>query len=329
MKLLKIASLAALATPVVAQTKVFDPFSIQDASVLAPTLDVLFWQANQDGLPLAAQSSSTTKINGHVVDLDFDWNWGFRAGIDCKIPHDRWDFNTQYAFMHSTAHKSESAAEFGALFSSWQFPQVSGVFVTHAKAHWICNLNMADLELGRNCFIGSYLSLRPFMGVRGAVIQQRFHVNYEGGTAVPAGDEDKIKMSNNFWGVGLRFGGDSLWGLGKGISFYADGAASLISGRTTVHQREHYNRLNTTVFNVSNHKSTVVPILELSLGLQWDYIGNNNGYHVGAKLGWEGMLFFNQNRFMQFSSSSNPGVFSSNNEDLSFQGVTFSLRFDF
>ncbi len=319
-----------LTSVVCAESKIFDPYKIQDSNNLATTFDVLFWQASQDNLGFGIESKSTTSIShGHFKQPDFDWNWGFRAGVDYKSHHDKWDIATRYTYMHSTASESISAPAGGAVFPSWQFPLVAGGFVTDGKAHWICNLNMADLELGRDCYVGTWLSIRPFMGVRGAVVQQRYHVGYKGGTAVPAGDEDKIKMSNNFWGVGIRVGFNSLWGFAKGWSFYVDGAGSLLSGQIKVREGEHFNKANETIFNVRDTISTVIPTAEIALGLQWDHLWDNDRYHLGVKLGWEFNCFFNQNRLFKFASSSSPGFFSQNNADLSFQGVTLGLRFDF
>lgn len=312
----------------------FNPFALVNDDHFAVTADMLFWTARQEDLSFAIKNKgSTTSINhAKIEELDFNWNFGFRLGLDYKLPeHDQWDLFTRYTYFHGTASESvqaPQAPETGAIFPIWSFPQATSVFADHAEANWFCNLNMADFELGRNCFTSTWLSIRPFLSVRAVVLQQRFHVTYKGGTQAP-GDRDKVKMINNTWGVGLRMGFNSLWGLGKGFSIYADGAGSLLSGRYTIHQSEHLVVADVTLFRLRDAQSNVFPIAEVALGLQWDHIFPNNRWHMGVKVGWEMNYFFNQNRIIRFLSSSNPGAIFRNDGDLSFNGVTFGLRFDF
>ena len=55
-----------------------------------------------------------------------------------------------------------------------------------------------------------------FYGVRGLVTDQDYNVSYKGGTVAPY-DNDKVHMDNDFWGVGIRMGANTLWGLREGI----------------------------------------------------------------------------------------------------------------
>ncbi|MES2123023.1 MAG: Lpg1974 family pore-forming outer membrane protein, partial [Chlamydiota bacterium] len=73
----------------------------------------------------------------------------------------------------------------------------------------------------------------------------------------------------------------------------------------------------------------VVVAADLALGLQWDYLFSQDRYHFGVKLGWEFNIFFDQNQLFNFMSSTNPGAINFQNDDLSFQGLTLGLRFDF
>lgn len=309
----------------------FNPFALANDEHFAVTADALFWTARQDDLSYAIKNKgSTTSFNKATIEhLDFDWNVGFRLGLDYKLPqHDQWDLFTRYTYFHGTASDSVKAPAGGAVFPIWSFPQATSVFAEEASSNWFCNLNMADFELGRNCFAGTWLSIRPFLSVRAVVLRQHFHVTYKGGTQAP-GDRDKVQMNNNSWAVGLRMGFNSLWGLGKGFSIYADGAGSLLSGKYTIHQSEHLVVADVTIFRLRDAQSNVFPIAELALGLQWDHIFPNDRWHMGVKVGWEMNYFFNQNRLIHFLSSSSPGAFARNHGDLSFNGVTFGLRFDF
>jgi len=318
-------------TPPTPNQQLFDPFAVKSDDGVAVYADFLVWKTFADGLEYAInnKNGTTTASHAHLDSPHSSWSYGYRVGLDYRIPHDNWDINTRYTYFHGDLEAHTAAPQNGALFTNWQFPTAASTYATQARAHWTCNLNTADLELGRNCKAGNWLSIRPYMGVKGVVLQQRYHVKYEGGTAVPAGDEDKIRMFNDFWGVGVRFGFNSLWGLGKGFSIYADGAGSLLSGHFKVQEVEHFEVSDTTVFSVRDNISTVVPVAEIALGFQWDHFFHNDRLHFGVKLGWEFNYYFNQNRYFRFLSSSNLGSFSQNNNDLGFSGLTLGFRFDF
>lgn len=136
------------------------------------------------------------------------------------------------------------------------------------------------------------------------------------------GDFDLSYLSNSFWGVGLRLGADTMWGLGAGFSIYGDAAVSLLSSHFNVHQREKLDIADTTRANLTNKVDNVVTIGELALGLKWDHFFYKDRYHIGVKLGWEFNAFFNQNQFFRLFGNSS-------HESLAFQGLTLGFRFDF
>lgn len=307
---------------------VFVPHQIRGNQGLWVDAELLFWQSNLGGLDYAIESQSTTKLDhGKVKQPDFHWDLGARVGLGYRLPHDRWDVLVRYTYLHAEGSGS-AHRENGAIFPIWA-TSVSGVeefFASSAKAHWNAGINLADLELGRTCLVGKWLSIRPFIGVRGLVIDQDYHVSYEGGSGFP-GVQDRVKMSSDEWGVGLRMGLNSLWGLGKGIGIYGDGSFSLLSGNFDVHEKESIKEERR--LNVHRDVNNLVVAADLALGLQWDYLFSKDRYHFGVKFGWEFNIFFDQNQLFNFSSVTTPGSVRFKQEDLSFQGVTLGFRFDF
>jgi hypothetical protein len=309
--------------------RVFDPHAMPHSYGVWLDGEALYWQSNMGSLGYGIESSSTSIIkHGHVKHLDFDWNWGFRLGLGYKLPHDKWDLLATYTHLFGNAH-GHAGGSGDVVFPSWatNFGFSAPLYADKAKTHWHLNLNMADLELGRNCLASHCLSMRPFMGVRGLFIDHDFSVNYTGGSVAP-GDVDRFRADSDFWGVGLRFGVDTLWGLGKGVGIYGNGSASLLSGHFDVHEKEKPKHAPLRV-NIENDVDNVVAAADLALGLQWDYLFSNDRFHLGLKFGWEFNLFFDQNQLFNFLSSENPGAMNFKNDDLTFQGVTLGLRFDF
>lgn len=314
-----------------AQGGIFNPQNVKNSKNIWIDGEALLWQASEDGLNYAVKSTSQNSVNnGRVKSPDFEWNWGFRLGLGFKLPHDQWDLFFNYTYMQAHARASASAPTDGALFPLLQAPfgLPSNFFANSAKFHWRANLNIGDVELGRNCLVGRALSIRPFMSIRGLFIDQVVKINYRGGTAVPVDDVDQAYLMNDFWGIGLRMGADTLWALGAGWGIYGNGAASLISGSFDMHEKEKLKVADEPRLNLKVDTDSVVAIAELALGIQWDKLFSKDRYHFGVKFGWEFNVFFDQNRLVRFVSS-NPASISQNDDDLSFQGLTFGLRFDF
>lgn len=282
-------TLIVLFTPLIISAGVFNPSAMPDSHVWLDA-EGLYWQSNMGSLSYGIE-------HGHVKQLDFDWDWGVRAGLGYKIPHDKWDLYAVYTHLIGNAHGHAGGGHAG----------------------WHMNLNMGDLELGRNCLPSKWLLFRPFMGVRGLVIDNDYSVDYARGTHFHA--------DSDFWGVGLRVGIDSLWGLGKGLGIYGNGSASLLSGHFDVHEKEKFKKAHSHHVRIENDVDNVVAAADLALGLQWDYLFSNDRFHFGFKFGWEFNIFFDQNQLFNFLSSDQPIQFKK--DDLTFQGLTLGLRFDF
>jgi hypothetical protein len=308
-------------------TKIFIPSELKNTKRLFATGEALLWKAQMDDLGFAVKSKNQTTIRkGKGKDPKFNWNWGFRVGFGYNIPHDHWDILGGYTQYRSATRSEEKVSSSQALFPSWM--TASSGYVSQARASWNMHLQLGDLEMGRSFAAARWLSLRPFLGVRGAWIYQKYAIEYKGGSAVPTADTDKVSMRNNFWGAGGRLGLNSLWGIARGFSLYGDGSFSLLSGFFHVHQTEYLEKAGTSFLNVSSSPSQLVPIVDLALGFQYDTFFQKKRYHLGLKLGYEFNYFFNQNEFMRFISGGS-GFYTRNNSDLTLMGLSCGLRFDF
>ena len=105
-------------------------------------------------------------------------------------------------------------------------------------------LNLVDIELGRNFWTSHYLAIRPHVGIRVAYLEQDYDIEHAGGNwgAINASSvtgyswgpqtalNNSVHLDNDFKGVGLRSGLDSTWNLGCGWALYGDFAASIVYG---------------------------------------------------------------------------------------------------
>ncbi len=303
---------------------------------LLATGDLLYWQANENGLSFVIKNEQDMGLinDGHFVDPDFKWNWGFRVGLGCNFCHDGWDLYAAWIHLISTADGDATPSTHGELYTTLNntheatFDQKTTA--SSAKAHWELTLDIVDLELGREFFTSKWLTLRPHFGLRGASLPQDYHVDYYGGTStLPGDDKVSIHMKNHFHGVGLRAGLSTQWILGCDFSLYGNAAVSILFGRFEITEHEDVLPLNIDQLGVAHDFNSQRTVLDLSAGIRWDRDFCEGRYHTAVLLGWEEHTFYGQNQLILFSDNIKPGAYVSNLGDLSFQGGTLSLQIDF
>ncbi len=147
------------------------------------------------------------------------------------------------------------------------------------------------------------------------------------------GREQFTSMKNNFWGIGLRGGLDSQWGLGCGFSIYGKAALSILWGQMKVNQSSViYNTGRTasvTADSFSDVHHVCKPVADMALGLRYDTTFSDDSYAFGVFAGWEHHYFWAQNKLFRFNSSSPTFSVNQNAGDLSTSGVNVGLSFDF
>ncbi len=340
-----------------------------------------YWNAHQDGMEYAVRNrvqnpgespelSSIETLN-NLVDAryqtpDYGWDFGFKLGVGYTTTCDGWDIGVLWTWYKGKANdKIEAEPDDNetlvTLWSAFAPVQGSVVYATDITTNWKLELNLIDIELGRQFWTSKYLSLRPHVGLRVAYIKQDWNMSHRGGSwssrgavsGPPAiGSQDafnnEAKINNDFKGVGVRGGLNSEWNFGCGWALYGDMAASIVYGRFDIDHDE------TNRFAVTPHtKRSVLEtedtfrasrgMLDLALGLQWSTMFCNCSYGFTARLGWEHHLFFDQNQMwrvnrigdqpvdgvLPVANNNGENVFQQRRGDLDTQGWTLSFKFEF
>jgi hypothetical protein len=318
---------------------------VKDGYNFFVTADLLYWNYHVDGVPYCIESRSTAGnriVDGTVENAHFDWDWGFKVGLGYNMAHDGWDVYLNWTRFHpEKSRRAESAPSGGAmgtLFTTQVAPDGTGSVaapevVNHADVSYRMRMDLVDLELGREFFVSKHLTLRPFVGLRYARIDQKLDVDYKGGETLGATRKWEIDLKNNFWGLGLRTGLNSQWGFGGGWSIYGDIGISLLYGVFHIDNDQEdepvLSGLGTDVIDVGNSWRTTKAVTDLALGLRWDHLFDGDRYAIGIQAGWEHHMFFEQNQMMRFVDDVYMGQFVANQGDLSTQGWTLEVRFDF
>ena len=299
--------------------------------------DLLVWQAHENGLALGivSHSNSTTNaiIDGKVKNLDFEWDVGFRLGVGYNLPHDGWDVNLTWLRFYTDGHKNTHADDDEVIYPKVSHPGdliANNETCEKLHAHWDLHLNQLDLDLGREFFVSKWLTLRPHFGIRTDWIHQKFKVDYDDVAFSPHNESDvETENKDHWWAIGLNGGLDTQWGLGGGWSIYSNLGAAILYGFHKVSYEDEDEPATQFGIDADNSYHISHPVLDLQLGLRWDYMFSHDRFHLGLQGGWEHHVYFSQNQFMFFTDDFNNGTFVTNQGDLTFQGWTLAARFDF
>lgn len=292
----------------------------------------LYWKAAESGLTSVIKAVSGQEVlvglsaNIHGIKSKhphFDWHWGFRIGAGYNMCHDLWDVYSEWTRFHFTDRKVVSVPSGGSptsgvipvLFPFW-IPKIStDIFppttLVRSETHWKVQLDMIDLQLGRQFYVTNCLVLKPHLGLRVGWILQSYNIEDLGGIGsfdIPTAFT--MNMRNNFWGVGLIGGLDSIWNLGRGFSIYGNGAVSILDGHF-INRFVFFDgvRLNEDApfgigvqFDNKSHQNMAVFVADLALGVRWDRSFWCDRIHVGVRAGYEQHIYFEQNQFMNYQN---------------------------
>lgn len=293
------------------------------------TADFLYWNLNEGGTDYVLTDKNTpgnTPFKGKSKEIEFGWDPGFRVGIGYQFEeHDGWDGYLNFTWFQTEEHSHTHAPSGGGLIPLWGYPFTNAA--EKAKASWEFDFYNLDFELGRRYFVSKYLSVRPEFGIKSAWIYQ--HVKASFVDIDPTDIDDfKVRRKNDFWGIGPRAGIDATWFFDSHFSLFGTTSAALLWGDFDVHEKEREKIANLEVFNFKADFHSIVPTAQLLLGFQWEANFNDSRNHFKIMAGYEFQYWWRQNQMLEFQSSGsfNPDRYS---EDVSLQGLTLDVRFDF
>lgn len=308
----------------------------------------IYWQPSQDNMEVAFNQTSSLLANpvtttgpvGSYAQQSFDYTPGFKVGLGWAFDyHDNWDMAAEYTWLHSNTTNSGAQTTGGTGYlRTWGIPQSTIDGGTQAynsfSSNWRVNFDIVDLNMGRWYYVGTDLTFRTFVGLRGAWIRQNHNVTYtNNGTVANTGVILTNSVSDRLqsWAVGPEVGLSTKWMLGEGFRIYGNAEADLLY---TDYTRISHSETSTTPSigwapNTSNnHLGTVRPHMDLELGFGWGSYFDNNNWYIDLAAGYDFQVFFAQNMFshpvssIQVANKINAG-------NLYLQGLTITARVDF
>lgn len=308
---------------------------VQDWSDFYLTGSFIWWIPNLEGLAFAqngrATSSAGVSSHGHEKEVDFDFSAGLKIGAGLNFRYDGWDIYANYTWLYPSSRSGaiDRKNETGGLQSLWLIPVTSQadpviLGLSRGAAKWTMHFNVLDTELGRNFFISSKLTLRPFVGFKAAWVNQDYDVHYTVADASFAFSKVDLDMDQKFTGFGIRAGMNSGWQISDWWSIFSDFSFSEMWCEYDIRRKDRTELTSGTRY-ISYHSEfdfhTLNPVLELDLGLRYTHDFKDGKWRLTLQGAWEEQVWFSFNQFL------NP---ESNNEgNLTIQGATARLGFAF
>lgn len=289
------------------------------------TADFLYWNLEEGGTDYVISNTDNgtgVPFKGKRKNLEFGWDPGFRLGFGKIFDHDRWDTYFNYTWFQTRQSTSAEAHDGGALFALLGIIQ-SPLRTAHLKMSF--EFNAVDWELGRHYFVSHYLSLRPFVGLKTAWIDQHRHSHYD--VLANSDEEFSTRGKCQFWGIGPWAGFQANWHFCEHLSFFGKAAGSIMWGDFDAHEKQS-DSIDGVWLNYKVDQDRIVPMAQFQLGFSWETNLKDACYHLALNFSYEVQYWWQQNQFPYYPGPTVPKMHPIH-EDLSLQGLTFDVRLDF
>ena len=255
---------------------------------------------------------------GNIESLEWRTRSGVRVGGGYAFPGDSWEVGAYYTYLHSDADAFVAKPSGGTLFATLTHPGTIEQVDTALATSGI-NFNVVDVEIARRFSCAERLAFRVFGGARIASIDQSLNAFYNGGDANLA----EVHSPIEFDGAGIRVGGEGYWNINWGLSLFASASGSLLFGdfRSTLIQTNDNGA--TTDVNVVDDFEKIVPVIEMGLGVAWQY------RNLQVRVGYEISNWFGLVDSPDFVDDVHQGKVAHRVSDLSLDGLDLRVRLSF
>lgn len=269
---------------------------------------LLYWRAFQDGLNtcIPTDVSNTVLPDGRIIstfkgkgkDPDFKWKPGFRIAAGYEFACSNWDVGASWTHFHSKANGSRDCQN---------------------RLRWNIDLDVIDLLVAYQCDYNSCFNVRPYIGLRGARIDQKLRLGGFPNSTTFATTGNSLFGTDNqqkFRGIGPLVGIEADVKIACGFSLYVNGAVSWLYGRNNARLTNSTATIDVVDFcRIKNRINSTLLAADASFGVRWQTcFCKNKQFYV--QLGYEHHRYFDYNQIGKCG-------------DLSFDGVQLGLGIGF
>jgi hypothetical protein len=271
--------------------------------------EALYWMASADGLDCSFGTSSiidlpasdgvlTATVNEKDENADFKWRWGFRVGTGYEESCSGWNFSAFWTHINGLSNGPNRVSNGG---------------------RWNLRYNVIDAVVGRDFWVSSCFLFKPFLGLRGAEIQEHVRSHFETNFTNSSGTSvilSNLKAKQRFWGLGPELGVEANWYWGTGFSLVGNLGLALMYGHFDIRSKStDFFQLSSNISNLHRQQVVVISGVDALLGVRWETFFACQNMSLALQLSGEHHSLINFNQIGE--------------GDLNLDGGTFSVAFHF
>jgi hypothetical protein len=201
-------------------------------------VQLLYWKGGVDGAAYATKSkivSGDTTTHVETLAPHFQYDPGFRIFVGMESPFDLFDTIVVWTRFTTVGRDSAHATGEKVIFDEIGLINPLDSTPNHAQADCRVKGNVLDLQFGRGISLSRDFFFRPYFGLRGLWSDVDWRIQFNTHFPVPSAfnqESTKLKVDNDFRGIGGVFGIMADWKLPMGFGIMTRGAGGLVYGPT-------------------------------------------------------------------------------------------------
>ncbi|WP_442481651.1 Lpg1974 family pore-forming outer membrane protein [Aeoliella sp. SH292] len=306
------------------ETPSFDLPSSCPTETLTPFVDLLYWKLTEGSAENWAQEITPQGSLGSLigtatlVDAPFDWNAGVRVGVDYANRDEGTRVGLYYTHFNTSAANEAAGEVYSAFLGNFYAGNTDGSgfgpHYEHATIDWDVQFHTIDLEMGREFAISRALAIRPFLGLKSAIIRQRINSTWH--NPIDTSSTDYLfdsateNLRQNFWGIGPSIGVDAIIPLSlapdHSLHAYFSPSGSVMYGSWDFSDRFQTDGPTTTSTPIPSTISInsepihgAATMVRMACGLEWQQFGSR--VTTRLRVGFEGQVWLNQMQYYSFN----------------------------
>ena len=285
----------------------------------------LYWKVQEQGFDLG-YSRSGNSYDFHTLKTDS--HLGAKGNIGFHLPHDGWDFNFTYLFYRN--EKNSNHIQSADFENYWYNPDIlTSETMDEINSRWKLAMDIMDASFSRPFYLGTHLTVEPFIGAKGGWIMQKFKIpaSYHGALF----QQYENNSHSHSWILGMLGGFNTNWIIVDYLRIFANFSGSLLFQKFKISNDQKIIIENATVLDLGlQYKlKNITPSFETNFGVAWGTYFYNKRLHIDFSFGYDYLIFFDQNSISYIISSINNNTSGATLHNLTLHGMSGAIRLDF
>ncbi len=281
---------------------------------------LLYWKVTEGSAENWAQvitPPGSSFGSATLIDAPFEWRAGFRIGAAYQ-PAPDFDATLYYTHFGTQAVNAAAGEVYSAYLGNFFAGNPDGAdFGPHyrqANVDWDFQFHTIDLEFGRRFAVSPALYLRPFVGLKSAVIRQTIDTQWR--NPIDSSSQTYLfstaveQVRQDFWSLGPSLGAEAVIPLSSSpkyaLSFFASPSGALMYGEWRFSDRFQTDGPTSTAIPnptaIAINSSPIHGAATMARGvLGFEWTQQFARLNTRVRLGYEAQIWLNQMQYYSYN----------------------------